>query len=126
MNKAPGPKSKAKFVKVGATEKDVVSVEKMPRTKDTVAARNLNFPSETFTIPSKITIKVRGADDNLIAAEVIPIRGNCVRIIESLISIVREVAVCRTCQLRTLELFQTSTLSCATNLMFHCENCFAS
>ena len=98
----------------------------MPRTKDTVAARNLNFPSETFTIPSKITIKVRGAEDNLIAAEVIPIRGNCVRIIESLISIVREVAVCRTCQLRTLKLLQTSTLSCATNLMFHCENCFAS
>ena len=98
----------------------------MPRTKDTVAAGNLNFPSETFTIPSKITIKVRGADDNLIAAEVIPIRGNCVRTIESLISIVREVAVCRTCQLRTLELFQTSTLSCATNLMFHCKNCFAS
>ena len=52
--------------------------------------------------------------------------GNIILNVESFLSILGEVSVCRDCQLGTLELYQKPYhLSCATQSMFFCNKCLA-
>ena len=92
----------------------------------TSASRKLDFPSDTF-LPTKINIKCRSPEGKVEAEDVLPVTGNCLINVDSFVSILGEVAVCRNCQLGTLELYQKSYhLSCATQLIFRCTKCFAS
>ena len=87
--------------------------------------RKLDFGS-TSSLPTKISMKVRSPEGKVEAVDVLPVTGIVLINAESFISILGEVAVCRNCQLGTLELFQKSFfLSCATQLMFRCKKCFA-
>ena len=113
-----------KFVKVGTTTPESVRVPSS--SKDTLASRKLDFGT-TSSLPKKINImKVRSPEGELEAVDVLPVTGNIIVNADSFISILGEVAVCRNCQLGSLELYQKSFfLSCATQLMFRCKKCFA-
>ena len=110
-----------KYVKVGTTTPESVRVPAI--SKDTLAMRKLDFG--TTSPSSKINMKVRSPNGEIEAVDVLPVTGNLIVNADSLISILGEVAVCRNCQLGTLELYKTSYFqSCATHLMFRCKKCF--
>ena len=95
------------------------------RVRDTAALLNLDFEDRSF-LPTKISMKFRSLD-GIFEEDVLLVTGNVIIHSESFISILGEVAVCRNCQLGTLELYQKSyNLSCATQLMLRCTKCFAS
>ena len=110
-----------KFMNVCTTTPETVRVP--PTSKDSAASRKLDFSGSSF-LPSKQNINVRSSEGKVEEVDVLPITGNVIINVESFISILGEVAVCRNCQLGTLELYQKSYhLSCATQLMFRCNNC---
>ena len=112
-----------KYLKVGTTTPESVRVPAI--SKDTVAMRKLDFGT-TSSLPKKINMKVRSPEGELEAVDVLPVTGNIIVNSDSFISILGEVAVCRNCQLGALELYKKSLfLSCATQLMFRCNKCFA-
>ena len=112
-----------KFVKFGSTSPESVRVPSSSR--DTLAMRKLDFGTAS-SLPNKINMKVRSPEGKVEEVDVLPVTGNIVVNADSFISILGEVAVCRNCQLGTLELYQKSFfLSCATQLMFRCKKCFA-
>ena len=114
-------KAGTKFVKVGITEDKTVRTPTIPTT--TVAARKLTYTTKTTT--SKLTIKVRDRDGKLTASDVFPVKGNIVMNAERLVSVMKEMAVCKVCQLGSLQLFEKSArLSCAQYMMIRCDKCF--
>ena len=96
--------ARTKFFKVGITEDKSVRTPIIPTT--TVASQKLTYTTETTT--SKLTIKLRDCVGKLIAADVFPVKGNIVVNAERLVSVLKEMAVCKACQLGTLQLFKKS------------------
>ena len=92
------------FFKVGITEDKSVRTPIIPTT--TVASQKLTYTTETTT--SKLTIKLRDCVGKLIAADVFLVKGNIVVNAERLVSVLKEMAVCKACQLGTLQLFKKS------------------
>ena len=89
----------------------------------TAASRKLHFSSATI-LPPKQNIKVRSPEGKVEEVDVLPVTGNIILNVESFIAVLGEVAVCRNCQLGTLELYEKPKhLSCATQLMFRCKQC---
>ena len=112
-----------KLVRVSTTTSESVRVPSI--SSDTMASRKLDFGSAS-SLPTKIIIEVRSPEGKKEAVDVLPVTGNIILNIESFLSILGEVAVCRNCQLGTLELYQKPYhLSCATQLMSRCTQCLA-
>ena len=68
-------KTKSGKVKFATSTPEPASVPS--RSRDTTGSRKLEFSAASST-PSKLKIKVRGEDDKVHTAEVLPVRGNCV------------------------------------------------
>ena len=112
-----------RFLKVGTSTPESMRVASS--TKNTAASRKVDFQETTF-LPSVENIRVRSSEGKVEQEEVLPVTGNIILNVESFISILGEVSVCRDCQLGTLELYQKPYhLSCATQLMFRCNKCLA-
>ena len=103
-----------KYLTVGTTRPETVPIPSS--SIDTAASLKLDFLAPTY-LPSKQNIRVRSPEGKV---------EKWIINLESFVSILGEVAVCRNCQLGTLELYQKSYhLSCATQLIFRCKECLS-
>ena len=105
------------------SEQQHVRLYEFSRTQKTALRRESSNYREPHS-PSKQNIKVRSSEGKVEEVDVLPMTCNVIINVESFISILGEVAVCRNWQLGTLELLKKScNLSCATLLMLRCNNC---
>ena len=94
------------------------------RNVDTVAVHKLVYQEEDKRKSISLEIRDDGYDDDVTTRYVYAVQGNYVIDLNSFPSILREVAMCRACEVGSLELFDSVTKeSCATFLILRCNPC---
>ena len=104
-------------------KEEVVSV--VPnKNVDTVAGRKLVYREEEKRKSICLEVCEDGDDDDVTPRDVYAVQGNYVIDLNSFSSILREVAMCRACEVGSLELFYSGeNTSCATFLVLRCNSC---
>ena len=105
-------------------EEDFSVVPIANKNVNTVAGRELVYQEEEKRKSICLEVCDDDDDDDIATRDVYAIQGNYVIDLNSFSSILREVAMCRVCEVGRLELFDSGKKdSCATFLILRCNSC---